>query len=254
MGLAGHSMGGGITGLVLANNPGYRCGFAFAPVFPGVATANVAVPFGFAVGTGDVITPWDLFALPYYQTVGCQGGIKFLYLMNDDCDHMNVAGLTIGARAGVFDRTFDVSLGFFRAYLRDDPSGLEKCVGRDAVSEPGMTALLQEVARPEIWSAEPLRLGQTVRVSLAVETGFCGVIAATSVAPGVSTQLGTMMLDQSTAFPLVSGTSTETRFDSYVYVPNNVNLIGLTFAMQGLGSTTSALLTLGGAVQLVIQP
>src|SRR5262249_1432017 len=93
VGLAGHSAAGGTAGLVLALNPGYRCGLALAPVTPGpVAAGMVDVPFGIVVGTGDTTTSAGTHAEPYFHAVGSQQGFKFLYTMNLDCNHLNVAG------------------------------------------------------------------------------------------------------------------------------------------------------------------
>ncbi|MFZ9881237.1 MAG: chlorophyllase/cutinase-like alpha/beta fold protein, partial [Phycisphaerales bacterium] len=50
-GVSGHSMGGGNVANVLRNNPGYRCGFAIAPVSPRDNNAAlVTVPIGIVAG------------------------------------------------------------------------------------------------------------------------------------------------------------------------------------------------------------
>src|SRR5688572_4495672 len=118
VGLAGHSAGGGTLGLVLALNPGYRCGLALAPVTPGTFVASmVDVPFGIVVGTGDSTTSPGTHSEPYFHAVASQQGFKFLYTMDVACDHLNVAGLTMAPMPDVFARVADVGRGFFQRFL-----------------------------------------------------------------------------------------------------------------------------------------
>ena len=63
MGLAGHSMGGGSTIHVLAENPGYRAGFCFAPGRGrrsfAASAPRVSVPIGIVHGRRDRILPFE---------------------------------------------------------------------------------------------------------------------------------------------------------------------------------------------------
>ncbi len=255
--LAGHSMGGGITGAVLANNPGYLCGIALAPVFPGIAVANqVIVPFGILAGTGDVITPWYLFSQPYFDAVGSQDGLKFLYLLNGDCNHMNVAGLSTQPTPLVFDRIADIGVGFLRHFLGVDIAGLEKVVGPEAQAEPRLVSLSQQVTTPQIWAESPLRISGRTRLSVAAEEGLGGVLAALSMGPGVFTSIGLLMLDPATAFTLAIGyTEPNTgRIDALIELPNMTALIGLPVALQAVGVASNNPLLLGSAIMLTVQP
>lgn len=254
--LAGHSMGGGMTGAVLANNPGYRCGLALAPASPGWAVASqVTSPFGIVVGTGDWVTPWAWYSMPYYDAIASQNGLKFLYLLNQDCDHMNIAGLSTYPSTSVFERVADVGVGFLKHFLDLGTGGLEKAVGPEAQAESRFVMLAQEIATPQIWAANPLQIGMGTRLSVAVEEGPGGIIAAPSLGPGYSTPIGTLALDANTAFILAAGRARgDRRIDAYVSVPNLLPLIGLNVALQAFGATSTQPLQLGSAMLLTVKP
>jgi len=254
--LAGHSMGGGMTGSVLANNPGYRCGLALAPAFPGLAVAaQITAPFGIVVGTGDWVTPWGWNSLPYYQAASSQDGLKFLYLLNQDCDHMNIAGLSRAPSSSVFVRVADVGVGFLNHFLDLGTDGLEKAVGPEAQAESRFLMLSQEITKPQIWAAQSLQIGKGTRLSVAAEEGLGGIIAASSLSPGYSTPIGTLMLDVNTAFLLATGRARAARrIDVNVSVPNVVPMIGLSIALQAYGATSTQPLQLGSTIVLTVKP
>ncbi len=251
--LAGHSMGGGCIANVLAANPGYRCAFAFAPVDPGAASAaQVTIPFGIAVGGGDPVTPWWVHSLPYYTEARPQHGLKTCYVMNAGCDHMNLVGLS-GSNDPYFRRALSVSTGFLRHYLGIDSKGLEKCIGPTALAAPECWTSLKQAVQPQIWAAAPLRLGTTVRVSVALEQGPSGILAANSISPGITTSLGTLLLDPATMFMWTAENVDRIgRVDAYLTTPNHPILLGFTVAMQAVGTTPAITLELGTATQLVV--
>jgi hypothetical protein len=254
--LAGHSMGGGMTGSVLANNPGYRCGLALAPASPGSAVAAlVTAPFGIVVGTGDWVTPWGWYSMPYYQAISSRDGLKFLYLLNGECDHMNIAGLSRYPSRAVFDRVADVGVGFLNHFLDLGTGGLERAVGPEAQAESRFLMLSQEIATPQIWAAHPLQIGMGTRLSVAAEEGPGGIIAASALGPACSTPIGTLGLDATTAFILATGRArAERRIDVNVSVPNLVPMIGLSVALQAFGATSSQQLQLGSTIVLTVKP
>lgn len=256
VGLAGHSMGGGTAGLVLASNPGYRCGFVLAPVFPGIVPSGmVAVPFGAVAGTGDAITPVGTHAEPFYAAVASEQGFKFLYTMDLDCDHMNVAGLATGASPAVFERVADVGTNFFRLFLLDDANAVERCIGPAALAEPRLVELAQQIVEPRVWAPRPLRIGRRARVSLAAEEGLGGILVASSTAAPIATSIGTLLLDPASGFMwTIAPLERPRRIDAVVEVPNDPLLIGLTVAFQAIGPTPSDPLLLGTAVQYVVTP
>ncbi|HEU4417309.1 MAG TPA: hypothetical protein VFT55_00145 [Planctomycetota bacterium] len=254
--LAGHSMGGGMTGAVLANNPGYRCGLALAPAFPGWAAASqVTAPFGIVVGTGDWVTPWGWYSLPYYQAIASQDGLKFLYLLNHECDHMNIAGLGRLPPRSVFERVASVGVGFLNHFLGLGTGGLEQAVGPVAQSESRFLMLSQQIATPQIWAARSLRIGMDTRLSVAAEEGFGGILVAASLGPGYPTPIGELKLDASTTFLLAMGRArAERRIDANVTVPNLVPLIGVDVALQAFGATSTQPLQLGSAIVVTVKP
>ncbi|MGB3966783.1 MAG: hypothetical protein WBO45_08630 [Planctomycetota bacterium] len=253
IGIAGHSMGAGSMGLLLGGNPGYRCALALAPLSPGAGpAAQVNVPFGLVAGTGDYITPPFVFSQPYYQAVAPATGMKFFYLMNNSCGHMNLAGFA-GAANPVFRRTNAIAVGFFRHFLDIDPNGLDQCVGPPAYLEPRLVGISQQVVEPRVWAAGPFEINRTNRISVAAEEGLGGVLAALSTGAGTLTSVGILLLDPMTAFSWASGNADRMRrIDAFLYTPNNPALIGSSVAFQAIGPTTLNTLRLGSAAQFVV--
>lgn len=257
--LSGHSMGGGNVANVLANNPGYRCGFAFAPVPPrGNNGALVTVPIGVVAGNGDTIAPPTTNALPYYQSLTAFGDLKLLYLLNGDATHTNLAGLFLsGATAtAVFQRAADVGLGFLQHGLDADPTGLEAALGPAALAEPRLVTCDRVFALAQAWAAAPLAIGTTMRASAGLDPGPGGLGAALAprVAP-VPTPFGDLRLDPLLAFVLQAGlVGTERRLDVAITLPLDPTLVGATVALQAFGPTRTEPIGLGGAIELQIGP
>ena len=145
-GICGHSMGGGNTVRVLADNPGYKAGFCFAPwggkilpnskaIYVDRYAAKVTTPLGIVHGTGDRILAWRDHAHRYLEAMKETPASKFLYLLNDDCDHINVAvaGPLSSKRAkAVFYNSVGLAVAFFDCHLRNQPEALDKILGKDA--------------------------------------------------------------------------------------------------------------------------
>ncbi|MEO6595336.1 MAG: hypothetical protein ABIP94_11335 [Planctomycetota bacterium] len=254
--LAGHSMGGGNVGAVLAANPGYACGFALAPLAPAPSVAAmVEVPFGIAVGAGDSITPWYFFAQPFFATLGSIEGLKFLYLMNDECTHMNIAGLGAGPLTEVFERAADLGIGFLDHFMGLSVSGLDAVVGPPALADPHLLQLSQEVAVPQVWADSELHVGVASRLSVIAQPGLAGLLAAFAPGPGIPTPLGILALDPATAFTLAAmPVGVHQRFDVMVQIPNQPSLVGLPLVLQAIGATPIALLWLGSTLHMSVRP
>ncbi|MBL8754080.1 MAG: hypothetical protein JNK15_12340 [Planctomycetes bacterium] len=254
IGLAGHSMGGGVAGLVLANNPGYRCGFGFAPVAPSpTVAAAIDVPFGIVVGEGDTITPWQMFSVPFFQSLAPTTGLKFCHVLDQTCDHMNVAGLGVAGDAA-FVSASAVAAGFFRSFLAADPTGLERCIGPRARAAANFTSCDAEFAEPLVWSDMQPRLGRTVRVSIASAGGFGGILAAGSVTSGLPTSYGTFWLDPATTYTWVAGhIERHGRIDVMLSTPNNASLVGVTLALQAVGDDAQQVLKLGTTGEFTVR-
>lgn len=257
--LTGHSMGGGNVANVLAANPGYRCGFAIAPVPPrGNNGALVATPLGIVAGTGDTITPPSSNAQPYYQSLTGYGDVKFLYLLNNDATHTNLAGLFVsGASAtAVFARSAAVGLGFVQHGLGLSTTALDAVLGPPALAEPRLVSLDQEFATTQVWIDGPLQPGAAVRASAGMEPGIGGIAAAFAlpIAP-LPTPLGDLLLDPATAFVLQAGAiGSERRLDAPFALPGDPTLVGAPLGLQALGPTRTQALWLGRAIGLVVAP
>ncbi len=162
-GICGHSMGGGNTVRVLADNPGYKAGFCFAPwagkVLPGGRPVyvnryapRVAVPLGIVHGTGDRVLPWQEHARPFIEAMKETPGSKFLCLLNQDCNHVNVAvaGPASEERSkAVFHSCMELAVAFFDGHLRDQPAALDKLLGKDAKQHnPHLEKLIAVPGKP----------------------------------------------------------------------------------------------------------
>lgn len=256
--VAGHSMGGGVTALVLATNPGYRAGLALAPFDPtqvvGPVAAAVSTPFGIVAGDGDVITPPALHAAPLYATLGVPKGVKFLYWLDASCGHLEVAGLQIGTSNQAFLSALQVSSGFLAHSLHTRTDGLEQCLGPAALSDPQLLSLSQQYGLGEVWAARSLRIGATTRYSIGVEPGLAAAVIASGLIPPVATPLGQLLVDPFTAFVGALGiTGSERRYDFDLPVPLDPQLVGLELAMQAFGTTATQPMWFGSALRDVVQ-
>ncbi len=254
--LAGHSMGGGNVANVFANNPGYRCGFAVAPVEPRPGNAaRVVAPVAIVAGQGDTIAPWQAYAQPYYQGLSAVDGVRLLYLLNGDASHTNLAGLFVsgGAAAQVFARVVEVGVGWCQHGLGLSPQGLEPALGPAARAEPRLVSLWSAVTVPQVWMAGPLTLGASVRTSVASEPGLAGVVAALAPGQSMATPFGWFLLDPGTAYVALLGSAgSEARFDGQTVVPAAPGFLGLGLWLQAFGTGAGGALRLGNAVGVVV--
>ncbi|MFN3243253.1 MAG: hypothetical protein ACE37K_17260 [Planctomycetota bacterium] len=257
VGLLGHSMGGAVIAYVLdydvaspVSNPGYTCGLALAPVNPAIAVSGtqIRVPLGIVSGQADPLTPPSTHAEPYYQSVTPLSGLKFHYQMGPTCDHMNIVGL-LPHNPTVFERTQAIIRGFYGQFLSGSLTGLESVLGVDGESDPNLAQLDVQTSIPQAWSDGTLRIGQVTRVSVALEGGWGGLLAANSTTMQPTTTLvGTLLIDPNTAFTLAEGPVATQRLDVDILVPNLMALVGSTFAVQGGGATINDPFLLGSAL------
>lgn len=257
--LAGHSMGGGNVANVLRINPGYRCGFAIAPVSPRDNNgALVTVPIGIVAGQGDTIAPATTYAVPYYNSLTNYGDLKFYYLMNGEASHTNLAGVLVTSATGlaIQTRVMNIGLGLFRHTLGLAPNGLDDVVGPPAQAEPRLVSLQQQFARSLAWTSAPLRLGTTVRASAGMEPGLGGIGAAGGpLQAPLPTPIGDLRLDPASAYVFVGGVvDASRRIDASIAVPNDPSLVGAIVALQAFGPARTAALQLGGAIALGVTP
>ena len=255
-GLAGHSMGGAACAMAQAGSAVYRACFALSPVDPGLAgpyAGHVTVPFGIVVGQGDFVTSMQAHAVPYFNSLGTADGLKFLYLMNQDCSHSNIAGLDQVPSAEVFPRVLDLGIGFFRHFLGGDPLAMDRCIGDVAQAEPRMVSITQRVAEPQIWISDQLRVGDRTRISVACEPGFGGVLVALGRSAGLPTPFGTLLLDPASVSLLSVGmASAGSRVDTMFEVPADPELIGFSLAFQALGDMLLSPVAFGSAISVEV--
>jgi len=146
-------MGGGSTAHVLAENPGYRAGFCFAP-WPAKlsfadSAAKITVPMGIVHGKGDTVLPWRSTAKALYDGLGEGPARRFLYLLDGRCKHQNVArSVFFGKRADkqVFAATSDICVAFFEEQLRG--RGGATAAAFDAAEGAGRAAELWDSRAP----------------------------------------------------------------------------------------------------------
>jgi pimeloyl-ACP methyl ester carboxylesterase len=257
IGLCGHSMGGGNTANVLSSNPGYRCGLAFAPTDArGSNAARVDVPFGILVGTGDVITPWQLFSRPLYDGLTSVSGLRSLTLLDGSVSHTNLVGpFLFGGGGAPFSIAIAHADAFFRRYLLGEAQGLEGVIGATARAEPRLVSLDVEVVEPDVWPDDVLRLGTRRRLSVAAEPGPCGILASPAFAQApIQTAFGLLLLEPAGLELAWSGAAgTDRRFDVVLDVPTDPALGGVTVPVQAFGACRDAGLALGAAAGLGIR-
>ncbi len=139
VGIGGHSMGGGNSLRVLADNPGYKAGFCFAPWMthrPGEGgkdyvdqyASKVKVPLGIVHGVRDRILPWKLNALRLFEAAKSDASLKVLWVLDRDASHVNIAIRRDRREKSllVFDRCLHRATAFFDAAMRGKSGGLER--------------------------------------------------------------------------------------------------------------------------------
>ena len=249
IGMIGHSMGAAVMAYVLNDNPGYLCGLGLAPVDPTIIKpiSMIKAPIGLVSGEGDSLTPPSTHAVSFYNAFTPSDGLKFHYRMTDACDHMNIAGLH-SQEPEVFSRVKRIITGFFGQFMGSAMPGLEAVLGDDGMSDRNLVSVDVATSVPQVWSDSPLRIGHTARLSLVLEGGWGGMLGASAFGPPQSTMLGTLLLDQNSAFTLEECPVVGQRLDVNLTVPNIPALVGSSFAVQGAGSSVCSPFTLGSAL------
>ncbi|MBX3464158.1 MAG: alpha/beta hydrolase [Planctomycetes bacterium] len=257
--LAGHSMGGGNVANVLADNPGYRAGFAIAPVPPRAGNgALVAVPIGLVAGAGDTVTPPGSNAAPFYQSLTGYADLKAYCLLDGSANHTNLAGLFVssGADTAVFERSAAVALGFLQHALGLSAQALDQVLGPPVLTDPRLVSLQQEFAAAQTWIDRAFRVGTTTMASAGFEPGPGGIGAAlAALGPPLPTPFGGLRLDPATAFVLGSGlVGAERRLAVPIALPPDPALAGIDIALQAFGWTRAQELLLGSALDGSVVP
>lgn len=237
--LVGHSMGGSSAGNILVANPGYRCAFTFAPALPLVDPTPIDVPFGIVVGTADAITPPGGYAQPYYNTIVNAAPLRFLYLLDYRCDHMNVAGLIPQPWStdsiAVFDRATSLAVGFLRHAMGIDPTGLEAALGTAPLAEPMLVSMQHAESEPQVWANDQFRIGATNRVSIAAQSVLALLMAANALGPRIPTPFGDFLIDYASTFTVgLTLVGPQGRADFILSMPPDPTMVGLPIALQAI--------------------
>lgn len=255
IGLAGHSMGGNSTFAVLANNPGYQCGLAIAPINASTVINKVRVPIGVIHGKGDWVLNWRLNGLPTYNAANNYTTLKFLYLMSYQCGHNNIAGILLITQRdrSAWERAARVMQGFFDKFLSDKPEGLEEVAGLSARSASVLDTLYIRCETPSAWIAGTPEIGKTAIPTLLAETGTA-ILAAALTTTRISLPIGLLQLDPATLITLQQGSIGSNRLlSTQLNVPNDPSLRGRIFPVQGLGQNNSQTLRLSNLAPLAIR-
>ena len=257
VGLSGHSAGGGNTVTVLADNPGYRCGFVFAPVNPGAATTGqVEVPLAVIHGEGDLVLLWQLTGLNVYNDATNVRGLRTFYRMTFGCGHNNLVGLfhITSTDQEVWQVSKRVMRGFFDHYLGVDQRGLDVVIGDSGRAEPRLSQLYLSVETPTLWTAGDAQLGQTITLHVASEPGPVVVAAAGGLAGPLPTPFGDLLLDPSMMLTSwVSQVGVDRYSTTPLSIPSAPSLVGFPLALQALGVGTGAGASLSGSVVVTVQ-
>ncbi|MFK7738771.1 MAG: alpha/beta hydrolase family protein [Planctomycetota bacterium] len=261
IGLMGHSMGGAVVAYVVrdqlgsaANNPGYRCALALAPVDPQIAAngIEIRVPVGIVSGAGDLVTPPPQHASLFYAQVAPDEGLKFHYEMDAACGHMNLVGLDPNSPE-VFVRMRRIAVGFFDQFLDVGVTGLESILGTDGASDPRLMQIHRSTVVPQMWIDGPgLQLGDTTGVRIATEPGFVGLAASDALGVPLPSPYGTILVDPATSFLVGAGFVGADPFKLSLTVPNNMALVGVGLALQCAGATINEPLLFGSAFELTV--
>ena len=236
--ISGHSLGGGNSMRLLANNPGYVAACCLAPIDPSWAAlhgADIEVPFLLIHGMGDVTVPWQS-SQTYFELTPNFTGTKTLKVMNMDTGHENIIGWgTTPTDQAIFDHTVEASIGFFKTYLADDTSGFEMVGGPTSLANPDLALHAGRVKEPVLWTDTPVNIGNEIGIHTVSEPGHGALFV--SLVPGYfPTPYGLALLDPLESFRAIDGfvmNSGET-FSLNVTVPSDPFLIGVVAHMQSI--------------------
>lgn len=136
-GISGHSMGGGNSLRVLGSgNPGFKCGFCFAPwTTKGMGekdyvenyTKKLDVPLAIIHGTKDRVLPWKANAVRLFEKIKTDKAFKGLWVLDKAATHVNIAIPTLLQRKR--DKTFllcaNLATCFFDCHLKGEPDAMK---------------------------------------------------------------------------------------------------------------------------------
>ena len=245
--LAGHSMGGGSTIRVLASSAGYRAGVCFAPWtvngYQARYAPSVQVPLAIVHGLGDQVLPWELHSQAFYQAATSFTGSKLLYLLDESCNHSNVAGLTVTTPASrlIWARTSSMAVGFLDHYVAGAQDGLEDVYGPAARQHPNLVRFDIDVESPAMWLAGGAAPGSTAKLGVLSLQGPAAMLAAAGRA-AIPTPFGTLLLDPASLVIAVSAAvGPSLVLEASLPIPPGPALVGAVVPLQSAGIGASGL-------------
>jgi hypothetical protein len=262
----GHSMGGGNTLRVLAENPGYRCGIALAPWdgkgffsnfnYPPKYGPKIRSPFLILHGEGDTRLAWKGTALRWFQAATQVQGLGVFWLFDQNCDHKNVArllGSSTKTDRAVLAKILDFAGAWLDRYLLGSPSALERVLGPKVFPSPFLRQLQLRVGLPEFWLSGSGKLGSSLGLRLLGEPGVAVLFFAGQTG-SLATPWGTLLLDPATTRVLAASfLGGQRRFSLDLSIPRKVSLVGIKVPFQGLALSTLARLRWSDRATLLIQ-
>jgi dienelactone hydrolase len=179
--LMGHSRGGAHVAHVLAQNPGYVCGVAYAPYrgpqleYTKAYAPLVDVPMLVLGGRGDQISTAEDHVRGFFHELSGIRELKTLHIFDSNCTHYNIAAYLTWQQQmdkEIFDAVHRGVRAWLRAWIEEEPLFLDGVVGDSARGEGHISELSSTSERPQAWIKGPTRIGRDVDFQLCSELGF----------------------------------------------------------------------------------
>ncbi|MAE76594.1 MAG: hypothetical protein CMJ85_06990 [Planctomycetes bacterium] len=260
MGLAGHSMGGGNTIRVLTATRRFKAAVVFAPwigfgsKWVEKEAALVRTPIAIITGQGDTISPWDKHGSVLFDQLKAPDS-KTLYVLNKDCDHLNVVAWINSTRPWakeVFEGSMDVATGVLDHYLLNDQRGLDRVVGPASKTNKRLFQHKVRAARPEYFKSGPEGLGKTTLLHIMSAPGPAAHFVSYR-ASRIPTPFGLFFLDLSTVMlPVIGFVAQSGVLPMPWKIPDDTRLKGAYMTFQGLGMGRSGVRLTTTSVDLFV--
>ncbi len=263
--LAGHSSGGGNIFRILAINPGYAAGVAFAPwqgpvingkSFPHFYAPHIKVPILLVHGEGDPHAIWQDSSKLYFEQLTNRLGTKTFYLMGKSCDHANLISL-LGSHvpsAEVFFDSMSATIGFLGGVFTKQTADFEDVVGITARARQHTSNIKLGVDIPLTWTTGEAKLGSTITVHTAAHEGFSTLFVAGKTS-SLTTPFGLFMLDPSTAYAAYVCKVGSSRLAPgfAINIPNDPRFLGFRLVGQTLSAVSKGGMRLSPTFAIDIQ-
>jgi pimeloyl-ACP methyl ester carboxylesterase len=148
--LMGHSRGGAHVAHVLAQNPGYVCGVAYAPYrgpqleYTKAYAPLVDVPMLVLGGRGDQISTAEDHVRGFFHELSGIRELKTLHIFDSNCTHYNIAAYLTWQQQmdkEIFDAVHRGVRAWLRAWIEEEPLFLDGVVGDSARGEGHISEL-----------------------------------------------------------------------------------------------------------------